>query len=132
MLTHADDGSLAAAFGVMGGFMQPQGHVQVLLNAWVFGLDPQAALDAPRFCVGDGMPGKDGSVGGQTVYLEEGIPERVVDALRAKGHAVEVVSGHSRALFGRGQVIRSRIEDGTTVFSAGSDPRADGAAIPMI
>jgi gamma-glutamyltranspeptidase/glutathione hydrolase len=132
MLTHADDGALAAAFGVMGGFMQPQGHVQVLLNAWAFGLDAQAALDAPRFCIGDGMPGPDGGLGGETVYLEEGIAEVVAEGLRARGHAVEVVGGHARAMFGRGQIIRTRIEDGVTVFSAGSDPRADGAAIPMI
>jgi gamma-glutamyltranspeptidase/glutathione hydrolase len=106
--------------------------VQVLLNGWVFGLDPQAALDAVRFCVGDGMPAADGAVGGQTVYLEEGVPEGTVEALRARGHAVKVVGGHARAMFGRGQIIRMRVEDGVTVFSAGSDPRADGAAIPMI
>jgi gamma-glutamyltranspeptidase/glutathione hydrolase len=133
MVTHADDGALAAAFGVQGGFMQPQGHVQTLLNAWAFGLDPQAALDAPRFCIGEGMPGPDGGgLGGETVYLEEGIAADVVEGLRARGHAVKVVEGQARAMFGRGQMIQARVEDGTTVFSAGSDPRADGAAMPVV
>jgi gamma-glutamyltranspeptidase / glutathione hydrolase len=132
MATHADDGGLAAAFGVMGGFMQPQGHVQVLLNTWVFGMDAQDALDAPRFCIGEGMPGEAGNVGGQVVYLEEGIAESVVEGLRVRGHVVQVVGGQARTMFGRGQIIRTRVEDGVLVFSAGSDPRADGAAIPMI
>ena len=43
------------SYGVMGGFMQPQGQVQVLLNMLEFGLDPQAALDAPRFAIGQGI-----------------------------------------------------------------------------
>lgn len=108
--------------------MQPQGHVQVLLNMLAFKLDPQAALDAPRFCIGaEGMPG-DGN--GRKVFLEEGISESVCKQLRDMGHQAEIVTGYSRSVFGRGQVIRSHVDDGLTVFSAGSDPRGDGAAYP--
>ena len=128
MLTNADDGSLHSVYGVMGGFMQPQGHVQVLLNMLAFGMTPQSALDAPRICVGAGMPGDGGR--GARVYVEEGIAEGVVEELAAMGHAVEVVRGWGRGLFGRGQVIRVHEEEGRRVYSAGSDGRGDGAAYP--
>ncbi len=124
--------SLHSVFGVMGGFMQPQGHVQVLLGQIVGGLNPQQALDAPRVCIGAGMP-DEGDVYDRTVYVEEGMPEATVRGLRELGHRVEVVSGQGRALFGRGQVIRYTVdvvERGTGVWSAGSDMRGDGAAYP--
>ena len=114
-----EDGSLYASYGVMGGFMQPQGHVQVLL-ALLDGLDPQAALDRPRLCLDEGDPAG-------TLLLEEGIPEAVVRELAARGHRVERVSGHERAVFGRGQVILR--DPATGVLCAGSDPRADGCAM---
>lgn len=130
MVTNAHDGSLHSVFGVMGGFIQPQGHVQVLLNMLAFKLDPQAALDAPRFCIGaEGMPG-DGRGHGRKVFLEEGISESVCKQLRDMGHEAEIVTGHERAVFGRGQLIRSHVQDGLNVFSGGSDPRGDGAAYP--
>ena len=109
--------------------MQPQGHLQVLLNMLVFGLTPQAALDAPRFCIGAGTP-DEGEVMDRTVYLEDGIKPDVVEGLRKLGHEVEVVKGVERGLFGRGQVIRAHYDDGQVVYSAGSDPRGDGAAFP--
>ena len=127
LVTNASDQSLHSVYGVMGGFMQPQGHVQVLLNMLTFKLNPQAALDAPRVCIGAGMPDQ-GQVFGPTIFLEEGISEDVAEGLRARGHEVEFIRGYTRLLFGRGQVIRCHMEDGKHVYSAGSDPRGDGAA----
>ena len=123
---------LHSVFGVMGGFMQPQGHVQVLLGQVVGGLNPQQALDAPRVCIGAGMP-EDGEVLDMTVFVEEGMPQEAVGGLRALGHAVRGVSGQGRGLFGRGQIIRWTVDEveGTGVWSAGSDMRADGAAYPL-
>lgn len=78
---------LVMSFGVMGGFMQPQGHVQVLLNA-LRGLTPQAALDAPRFCISAGLPdaSKKNDAGdvNSEIWFEEGIDEEVVDKLRSE------------------------------------------------
>jgi gamma-glutamyltranspeptidase/glutathione hydrolase len=113
---------LYASFGVMGGFMQPQGHLQVFLGLVEDGLDPQSALDQPRFCIMNGEAG-----GG--VALEEGISPRVISRLAEMGHPVEPVSGHGRAVFGRGQVILRDAESGT--LWGGSDPRADGCAMSL-
>ena len=110
--------------------MQPQGHVQVLLNQLVFKLNPQAALDAPRVCIGGGMPNRDGEMADRTVNLEEGIKPEVVQELKRMGHDVQVISGFQRKIFGRGQIIRLHVEDGINVWSAGSDLRGDGAAVP--
>jgi len=123
MATRAENGELYAAFGVMGGFMQPQGHLQVVIGLTEDHLDPQAALDRPRFCL---TP--DDAAG--AVALEEGIPVEVVTALQTMGHQVKVVSGMERAVFGRGQIILRDAETG--VLWAGSDPRADGCAIPQV
>lgn len=120
MATREADGSLYAALGVMGGFMQPQGHMQVVVGLAEDGLDPQAALDRPRFCI------TDGAAGGHVV-LEEGIPLTTLDRLAAMGHRVSLVTGYDRATFGRGQIIRRDPETG--VLCAGSDPRADGCAM---
>jgi gamma-glutamyltranspeptidase/glutathione hydrolase len=113
--------SLFGPFGVMGGFMQPQGHVQVFLGL-MDGLDPQSALGLPRFCLEDGNPS-------DAVALEEGIPLKVMAKLAEMGHPVRPVSGWERALFGRGQVIL-RANDGT--LAGGSDPRADGCAMTLV
>ena len=129
IITNPIDQSLHTVYGVMGGFMQPQGHVQVLLNMLTFKYNPQAALDAPRICIGAGMPDQ-GKVLDKTVYLEEGISEDVAKELKMLGHDVEMVTGYRRGLFGRGQVIRCHVEDGKHVYSAGSDPRGDGGAFP--
>lgn len=129
MITNSKDGSLHSCYGVMGGFMQPQGHVQVLLNMLAFKMNPQAALDAPRVCIGAGMPDL-GKPLDMSVFLEEGISEATAAELTKMGHTVEIVKGFKRGLFGRGQLIRSHVEDGQVVYSAGSDPRGDGAAYP--
>lgn len=101
-------------FGVMGGFMQPQGHTQVVVGTVDYGLNPQAVLDAPRWQV----------TGGLGVDLELGLPEVVLRELVARGHQVTVPVPHGG--FGRGQIIW-RLEDG--LYVAGSDRRADGAAV---
>jgi len=119
MATRNRDGSLYACFGVMGGFMQPQGHVEVLL-ALLDGLDPQAALDRPRVCLNEGEPGG-------TVLIEEGIPDATMARLKSRGHRVERVGGLERGVFGRGQVILR--DPDTAVLCGGSDPRADGCAM---
>jgi gamma-glutamyltranspeptidase/glutathione hydrolase len=119
LLTRAD-GSLYGPFGVMGGFMQPQGHTQVVVAMVDDGADPQAALNRLRFCI-------DAETAGGNVLLETGLPRELVEGLAARGHPlVPEVSGYARATFGRGQIIR-REPDG--VLWGGSDPRADGCAM---
>ncbi|KAK3906536.1 nucleophile aminohydrolase [Staphylotrichum tortipilum] len=135
LVTNLADGSLHSVFGVMGGFMQPQGHVQVLLGQLVGGLSPQQALDAPRVCIGAGMADVGDVFDRAVVYVEEGMPEGTVEGLRALGHEVRVLGGwggKGRQMFGRGQVIRWTVDgvEGTGVWSAGSDMRGDGAAYP--
>ena len=118
------------AFGVMGGFMQPQGHLQVLLNMVAHGLNPQQALDAPRFCISPDVPEdpKRGDIG-SVVFLEEGIAPDVVERLADMGHEVKVLRGHARQMFGRGQVIH---KGAGGCWAGGSDPRGDGHAVPQI
>ena len=100
------------SFGVMGGAMQPQGHVQVLLNLLVFGMNAQQAADAPRYRHFDGL----------RVGLEAPIPDSVRVALAAMGHqVVELAPG-----FAGGAQIIIRRDKG---WVAGSDPRKDGAAV---
>ncbi len=110
---------LYASYGVMGGFMQPQGHVQVLSALADAGHDPQSALDLPRFCIeAESAEGR--------VAIEEGMPSETFAGLEKLGHPVHWVTGYERALFGRGQVIVRDAETG--VLCAGSDARADGYA----
>ncbi len=120
MATNPDDNRLIGPFGVMGGFMQPQGHLQVACHLFLDHFDPQTALDLPRFCI---MPDS------SEIALEEGIPFKTMSALSDMGHHIKPVSGMNRALFGRGQVI---LRDEKSVLSAGSDPRADGCAMTYI
>jgi len=105
------DGGLLGPFGVMGGPMQAQAHVQVVRNVVDRALDPQGALDAPRFC----------ATGGRSVAVEPGLAGAVPD-LEARGHVVSVDTDPHR--FGVGQMIL-RFHEG---LIAGSDGRADGYA----
>lgn len=127
---------LFLCYGVMGGFMQPQGHLQVLLNM-LRGFTAQAALDAPRLCISAGSPdslasGQAGDVNSE-VYFEEGISPEVVQQLRSMGHDARAVTGIGRTMFGRGQVIQKIVDQsGRLVWAAGSDLRADGHAAAQI
>ena len=135
MATFANRESLYATFGVMGGFMQPQGHAQVIRNLITLGMDPQQALDAPRFFVnvadyskGETLYDTMNSATRQTICLEAHITEAIAEDLRSRGHEVESqIDGLDRAIFGRGQIIRR--DPVSRVLSAGSDPRADGCAM---
>merc|ERR1712086_224828 len=102
-----------ATLSNMGGFMQPQGHLQLVVHLLANGMDPQTAIDAPRFCIRDGS--QDG-----VVFLEEGYHLDTILELRKMGHKMEpVVTGHERDLFGRAQIIvRDRVSG---VLCAGSD-----------
>lgn len=120
LITRAD-GSLFGPFGVMGGFTQPQGHLQVVVAMLDDDADPQAAVDRPRFNISDGTAG--GIVG-----IEDEVPGETVAELERRGHRLDVARGWQRIAFGRGQIIR-RESDG--VLWGGSDPRADGCAVSL-
>jgi gamma-glutamyltranspeptidase/glutathione hydrolase len=111
------DGELWASFGVMGGFMQPQGHFQVISAMVDDDLNPQEALNRPRFCLETGR-------GDSILALEDGIPVATMARLAELGHTVRPVAGRARGLFGDGQIIRRDAETG--VLFGGADPRKDG------
>jgi gamma-glutamyltranspeptidase/glutathione hydrolase len=93
-------------------------------------VDPQAVLDRPRFCI-EANPERsrrDAETWGK-VALEEGVPEETIATLAHMGHPVEMVGGHGRVLFGRGQIILRDTESGA--LWGGSDPRADGCAMSL-
>jgi gamma-glutamyltranspeptidase / glutathione hydrolase len=118
------DGALHACFGVMGGFMQPQGHLQVLSNLLDLEMDPQEALDAPRWQIVG--PGRTPDPAGPVV-VEDGIAGAVREALIRRGHRLKVVSGFKRLVMGGGQVILR--DEGSGVLTGGSDCRKDGCAV---
>jgi len=107
----AKDGKPVGPFGVMGGFMQPQGHVLVVVNTVDFHMTPQEALDAPRFQW----------IGEKKVQLEREVPGHIAQELAARGHQIEIVNSNIR--MGRGQIIW-RLDDG--VLAGGTESRADG------
>lgn len=99
-------------FGVMGGFMQPQAHFQVISHTIDFMLNPQATLDVPRWQW----------VGGKKVQVEPEFPNDLVQALQQKGHEIEVLPDTGG--FGRGQIIWRNPETG--VLAGGTESRTDG------
>jgi gamma-glutamyltranspeptidase / glutathione hydrolase len=111
------DGNLFLTFGVMGGFMQAQGHVQVLLNIVHFGMDVQTALDAPRFRY----------LQGRECAFEPTIALPIIEQLAARGHRLDRTTDRHRQQFGGGQVIM--IHPASKALVAGSDPRKDGCAV---
>ena len=105
-------------FGIMGGWNQAQAHAQYVSNLVDFGMNIQAALDAPRFTKL--------SFGGCDVALESRIPEAVRKQLTAMGHDVKAPAPYSGSM-GRGQAV---LRDRHAVNYAASDPRGDGSAVP--
>ncbi|CAF1394673.1 unnamed protein product [Adineta steineri] len=129
MITY-ENGDLLASYGVMGGFMQPQGHVQVFCNMLHYKMNVQAALDAPRFCIGPNIPNGTDENCESEVFIEDGICEEVLEKLKSFGHHITLVKGPDRAMFGRGQIIiKVPNDEDRLVWAAGSDPRADGHAV---
>jgi gamma-glutamyltranspeptidase/glutathione hydrolase len=109
------DGPLMS-FGVMGGPMQAQGHVQMVLRTQLWGQDVQMAADAPRWRVTDGLG----------VACETSMPDATIATLRRMGHAISLEAPDNAFGFGGAQLIH-RLPGGG--YAGGSDPRKDGAAI---
>ena len=105
------DGEAVGPFGVMGAFMQPQGHVQVLMNLIDFGLNPQEALDAPRWQW----------IHGKEIEVEPSFPRETADQLMKRGHQIRYAA--DSLSFGRGEMIL-RTEEG--VLCGAAEPRAGG------
>lgn len=105
------DGEAVGPFGVMGAFMQPQGHVLVAVNTIDYHMNPQEALDAPRMQW----------IGGKKVQLEREVPAHIARELADMGHEIEIVE--ETLNMGRGQIIW-RTENGLLV--GGTEPRCDG------
>jgi gamma-glutamyltranspeptidase/glutathione hydrolase len=108
------DGKPVMSFGVMGGNMQPQGHVQMMTRMLDYGQNPQAACDAPRWKVNSGI----------SVAVEAELDAKVAAELAARGHQIETLDDPYMD-FGAGQFIL-KMPDG---YLAASDPRRDGQAV---
>ena len=108
-------GAPLMAFGVMGGPMQPQGHLQLAIRMLLYGQDPQVAIDAPRWRV----------VAGRTVAVEADFPPEVIAGLRARGHEIVIDPPDAVFAFGGAQVV---MRSGAG-YVGGSDARKDGQAV---
>jgi gamma-glutamyltranspeptidase/glutathione hydrolase len=112
------DGAPQMSFGVMGGNMQPQGHVQTLVRMLDFGQQPQAACDAPRWRFNEGL----------SINVEPHMAPAAIEGLRALGHEIGDIHD-SYQDFGAGQFIWRLGDPSTEGYVAASDPRRDGAAV---
>ncbi|MFG1391573.1 gamma-glutamyltransferase [Xanthobacter agilis] len=112
------DGAPVMSFGVMGGNMQPQAHVQTLVRMLDFAQNPQAACDAPRWRFDQGL----------SINLEPGNPPGLLDGLAALGHEVAVLHDTYQD-FGAGQFIWRMGDPAVEGYAAASDPRRDGQAV---
>ncbi|MBS0434133.1 MAG: gamma-glutamyltransferase family protein [Proteobacteria bacterium] len=111
------DGKPQMSFGVMGGNMQPQGHLQTLVRMLDFRQEPQAACDAPRWRFNQGL----------SINVEATMPAATREGLRALGHQVESFQD-SYQDFGAGQFIWRLGDPAVQGYVAASDPRRDGLA----
>ncbi len=107
---------LHSSYGMMGAFMQPQGHLQLISNMVDHDMDPQKAINALRFMVGN-----------DNVILEEGLDPAVAQDLKSRGHNVGMINGYNRVSIGGAQMIQRDPETG--VLRGGSEPRKDGCAV---
>jgi len=113
------NGEFSLCYGVMGAFMQPQGHLQMINNMVDLDMNPQEAIDALRF-----------QVAGEGVILEEGVDPDVVRELQSRGHRVDIMAGLQRGGaggMGGAQAIYRDPDSG--VLWGGSEPRKDGCAV---
>lgn len=145
IITHRDTNELYASISNMGAFMQPPGHLQLTVALVAAGLDPQSAIDMPRFRITGGGCGNPMD---STIDVEDGFDNNVIDKLKEMGHLLtshatdddsddgsyaksdtthHFVKGFKRTMFGRAQIIKRDRETG--VLWAGSDGRADGCAM---
>ena len=120
-------GELHASFGVMGGYMQPQGHLQMLVALADLALTPQHALDLPRWQLAGPTDGLGATQEGGLVLIEEGWNYATLAELARRGHRLAPVDGFARGSFGGGQMIVRDPLSG--VLMGGSDPRKDGCAV---
>ena len=116
-----------ASYGVMGGYMQPQGHLQMLVNMVALGMSPQQALDTPRWSLSGPHAGLGADEAGGQLAIEEGWDYDILAEMSRRGHQVVPVDGAGRGGFGGGQIIVRDPESG--VLTGGSDPRKDGCAV---
>ena len=116
------EGRPVGPFGIMGGFMQPQAHLQVMMNMIDFHMAPQDALDAPRFCWSSGLH----------FDVEDHFPAESLVKLGKMGHTLNQMEafsgGYGDRPFGRGQIIQYADEEGEVLIGA-ADPRGDGCVL---